>query len=221
MDNKEAFRIFYETFTGDLPPYLEKIREEAENEGIPVIRRSEEGILSFFASMKPDADILELGTAVGFSALLLWEASGKRSRITTIENYEPRIIKAEENIRAAGADKHIDLRKGDATDILKELKGGYDLVFMDAAKGQYETWLKDIIPLLNEGAFLISDNILKESEIMSPRYAVKRRDRTIHTRMRSYLRCLFENERFDTILIENGDGMAVSRYKGIKPVKDK
>ena len=126
MENKEAFRIFYETFTGDLPPYLEKIREEAGEEGIPIIGRSEVGILSFFASMKPEGNILELGTAVGFSALLLWEASGKRAKITTIENYGPRIEKAKENIRAAGADEHIDLREGDATYILKELKGYHE-----------------------------------------------------------------------------------------------
>ena len=135
------------------------------------------------AAAAPKA-ILEVGTAVGYSALLMAQAMPEGCRITTIEKYEKRIPKAKEHFRLAGMEDRITLLEGDAGQILSELSGSFDLVFMDAAKGQYIHWLPDVLRLLSKGGMLISDNVLQDDTILESRFAIERRDRTIHSRMR-------------------------------------
>lgn len=188
---------------------LDHIEEEAREEGVPILRKETAAFLeTLVASLKPKA-ILEVGTAVGYSALLMSRVMPKDCRITTIESYEPRIIKAKENIRLAGEER-IQLLEGDAGDILKTLEGSYDFIFMDAAKGQYLHWLDDILRLLSAGGVLLSDNVLQEGRIVESRFAIERRDRTIHARMREYLFVLTHREDLLSSVLPIGDGLAMS-----------
>ena len=154
--------------------------------------------------------ILEVGTAVGFSALLMSEAAPEGCRITTIENYEKRIPIARENFRRAGKEEQITLIEGDAMDVLKTLEDTFDFIFMDAAKGQYINWLPDVMRLMKNGGVLISDNVLQEGDIIESHYLVERRNRTIYKRMREYLYELKHNPSLITSIIPLGDGVTVS-----------
>ncbi len=153
---------------------------------------------------------MEVGTAIGFSALLMSEYGPKGCKITTIEKYEKRIPDALENFKRAGKEKDITLLAGDAAEILKGLTGTYDFIFMDAAKGQYIHFLPDILRLLPKGGLLLSDNVLQDGDVMESRFAVTRRDRTIHGRMREYLYELTHNEQLRTDILPVGDGVTVS-----------
>lgn len=160
--------------------------------------------------LKKPERVLEVGTAVGFSALLMSEYVPDECRITTIENYEKRIPIARENFRRAGKEGQITLLEGDAAEVLKRLDGPYDFVFMDAAKGQYIHYLPDILRLLTPGGCLVSDNVMQDGDVIESRFAVERRNRTIHARMREYLYELKHNDELTTSIIPLGDGVAVS-----------
>ena len=133
--------------------------------------------------------------------------------ITTIENYQPRIDQAKENIKLAGAEKKITLLEGDANEILPTLSDQYDLVFMDAAKGQYGSFFQKVVPLLAPEGVLLCDNVLQDGDIIESRFAVTRRNRTIHKRMREYLYELTHDERLVTAVLPIGDGVTVSTWK--------
>ena len=154
--------------------------------------------------------ILEVGTAIGFSALLMSEYAPADCHITTIEKYEKRIPIARENFRKAGKEQQITLLEGDALEILAELGGSYDIIFMDAAKGQYINFLPDILRLLAPGGLLISDNVLQDGDIIESRFAVTRRNRTIHARMREYLYELKHCPGLETFILPVGDGVTLS-----------
>ena len=128
----------------------------------------------------------------------------------TIENYEKRIPIARANFEKAGMEERITLLEGDATEILKELDGTYDFIFMDAAKGQYLNFLPDLLRLLDKDGMLVSDNVLQDGDLMESRYAVTRRNRTIHSRMREYLHELKNNPMLETVILPVGDGVTVS-----------
>ena len=138
------------------------------------------------------------------------EYGPENCRITTIEKYEKRIPLAKENFKRAGKEDQIVLLEGDAVEILKKLDGPYDFIFMDAAKGQYIHFLPDILDLMPIGGLLISDNVLQDGDVLESRYAVTRRDRTIHSRMREYLYELKHNEQLQTDILPIGDGVTVS-----------
>ena len=160
-------------------------------------------------SLRP-LNILEVGTAVGFSALLMSEYAPQGCRITTIENYEKRIPIARENFKKAGKEDVITLLEGDAADILKDLDDRYDLIFMDAAKGQYIHFLPEILRLLRTGGVLLSDNVLQDGDIIESHFAVERRNRTIYKRMREYLYTLKHHEQLETAILPLGDGVTMS-----------
>ena len=160
--------------------------------------------------MNQPGRILEVGTAIGFSTLLMCEYGREDLQIVTIENYDKRIPIARENFRRAGREDQITLLEGDAGELLKTLEGPFDMIFMDAAKGQYINWLPDILRLLRDGGLLMSDNVLQDGTIMESRYAVERRDRTIHERMREYLYTLKHMDEFETSILPVGDGVALS-----------
>ena len=130
-----------------------------------------------------------------------------------MEKYEKRIPIARENFRRAGRENQITLLEGDAADILKELQESYDLIFMDAAKGQYIHFMPEVMRLLAPGGILVSDNVLQDGDIFESRYGIKRRNHTIHNRMREYLYALTHDEALDTVILETGDGMAISVKK--------
>ena len=188
---------------------LETIEQEALAADVPIIRREMQSFLEVLLLMKKPMRVLEVGTAVGFSALLMSEYAPEDCHITTIEKYEKRIPIAKENFRKAGREDRITLLEGDATEILREL----DVIFMDAAKGQYIHFLPDILRLLPPGGLLISDNVLQDGDIIESRFAVTRRNRTIHARMREYLYELKHHPELETVILPVGDGVTLSTKK--------
>ena len=192
---------------------LDQIEKEALDTFVPIIRKEMQSFLKMFLSVSKPMRILEVGTAVGFSAILMAEYGPADCRITTIENYEKRIPIAKENFKRAGKESQITLLEGDAADVLKELDEPYDLIFMDAAKGQYIHFMPDVLRLLKPGGVLISDNVLQDGDIIESRFAVTRRDRTIHKRMRDYLYEITHMEELMTSVLPVGDGVTISVKK--------
>ena len=193
--------------------FLEELERQAKADDLPIIRREMQSFLKVMLACKQPLKILEVGTAVGFSALLMCENAPDNCHITTIENYEKRIPLAKANFAKAGKSEQITLLEGDAADVLKELKGSFDFIFMDAAKGQYIKFLPQILRLMDRGAVLISDNVLQDGDIIQSHFAVERRNRTIHKRMREYLYELKHNEALVTSIVPLGDGLTISVKK--------
>ena len=192
---------------------LDQIEQEALESYVPIIRKEMQQFLKLLLAMKRPMRILEVGTAVGFSAILMAEYDQVPCEITTIENYEKRIPIAKENFIRAGKEKQIMLLEGDAAQILPTLTETYDFIFMDAAKGQYIHFMPDILRLLGPEGTLVSDNVLQDGDIIESRFAVTRRNRTIHKRMREYLYELTHDERLVTAVLPIGDGVTVSTWK--------
>ena len=182
---------------------LETIEQEALAADVPIIRREMQSFLEVLLLMKKPMRVLEVGTAVGFSALLMSDYLPEGGHITTIENYEKRIPIARENFRRAGKEDKITLIEGDATEVL-------------AAKGQYIHYLPNVLRLLSDGGCLVSDNVMQDGDIIESRFAVERRNRTIHARMREYLYELKHREDLVTSIIPLGDGVAVSIKQGVE-----
>ena len=189
---------------------LDQIELEATADYVPIIRKEMQSFLKFLLAMKKPARILEVGTAVGFSAILMAEYDPVLCQITTIENYEKRIPIARENFKRAGKEAQIVLLEGDAAEVLKTLEGSYDFIFMDAAKGQYIHFLPEILRLLAKDGVLVSDNVLQDGDVIESRFAVTRRNRTIHKRMREYLYTLTHSEELVTAVLPVGDGITLS-----------
>ena len=218
--NTDNIRIesYIASLSTGMSDVVNTIEREALCSEVPIIRKETQGLLKFMIETHKPEKILEVGTAVGFSALLMWESSGKKVKIDTIENYDKRIPIAKENFKRAGAESDITLIEGDAMDVLKTLKGPYPFIFMDAAKAQYINYLPEIIRLLPAGGILVTDNVLQDGDVLQSRYGVTRRDRTIHSRtihsrMREYLYELTHSDIFTTSVINVGDGMALSVKK--------
>ena len=213
MERGERLAAFIESMEAAAPPFLRELEKEALAEGIPIIRPRTQGLIRFFITMTRPGRILEVGTATGFSALLMdhWAPAG--CRITTMEKMPDRISQARANFRRYGADGRITLLEGDAMELLPRLEGPFDLIFMDAAKGQYIHYLPEIKRLLPVGGLLISDNILQQEELLESRFAVTRRNRTIYKRMREYLRAITGDPDLQTLILELGDGAAVTYRK--------
>ena len=186
------------------------IEQEAIRDYVPIIRMESQSLLRVLLKIKKPGQVLEVGTAIGFSAILMGECLPESSHLTTIEKYEKRIPVANENFKRAGMEDKITLLEGDAVEILKGLEGPYDFIFMDAAKGQYIHFLPEVLRLLAPGGILVSDNVLQDGDVVESRYAVVRRNRTIHSRMRDYLWTLKHMEGLETMVLPIGDGMTVS-----------
>ena len=206
----ERYTTYINSLDTGNTPLLDAVEEEALAGQIPIIRKEMQTFLKWVLAVQRPSRILEVGTAIGFSALLMAEYNPAPCRITTIENYEKRIFAARENFARAGRDEQITLLAGDAADILKELDGPFDLIFMDAAKGQYLHFLDDAVRLLAPGGILVSDNVLQDGDIIESRFAVTRRNRTIHRRMREYLYRLTHDAGLITSVLPLGDGAAVT-----------
>ena len=210
---EERMRTFINSLDAGNTPFLDELECSALSEGVPIIRKEMQSFIKTLLALKKPQRILEVGTAVGFSTLLMCEYSQPEMHITTIENYEKRIPIAKENFIRAGKEKQIMLLEGDAAQILPTLTETYDFIFMDAAKGQYIHFMPDILRLLGPEGTLVSDNVLQDGDIIESRFAVTRRNRTIHKRMREYLYELTHDEHLVTAVLPIGDGVTVSTWK--------
>lgn len=209
----ERMLTFLESLDGSNAPYLQELETFAVETGVPIIRKPMQGLLKFLIALKQPERILEVGCAIGFSALLMKEVAPWGCKITTIEKYEKRIPIAKQNFAAFDPEQAILLLEGDADDILRKLQDSYDIIFMDAAKGQYLHFLPEVLRLLAPNGLLISDNVLQDGEIIESRYAVTRRNRTIHSRMRDYLHALKHDPALETVILPVGDGVTLSVKK--------
>lgn len=209
----ERMRTYINSLDRGNTPFLEELEQYAIRERVPIIRREMQSFIKMFLAVNRPKRILEVGTAIGFSTLLMCEYGPEDLEIVTIENYEKRIPIAKENFRRAGREAQITLLEGDAGQILKELEDSFDMIFMDAAKGQYIHYMPEVMRLLGTGGILVSDNVLQDGDVIESRFAVERRNRTIHSRMREYLYALKHNEELLTSVIPLGDGVALSVRK--------
>lgn len=210
----ERLNAFIDSLDTGNTPFLNEIEKEAKETNVPIIRTQVQSLLKLLLAMRKPATILEVGCAIGFSALLMSEYGPEDCHITTIEKYEKRIPVARENFRRAGKEERITLLEGDAVEILQKMTGAYDMIFMDAAKGQYIHFLPDVLRLLAPGGILLSDNVLQDGNILESRFAVTRRNRTIHSRMREYLYELKHHPQLETVILPVGDGVTLSVKRG-------
>lgn len=206
----ERMTAFIHSFDKGNSAFLDELERFSLETDVPIIRKDMQVLLKFLLALQKPKQILEVGTAIGFSALLMSEYAPRDCTITTIEKYEKRIPVAKENFRKAEAENRIILLEGDAAEILQELPGPYDFIFMDAAKGQYIHFLPEVLRLLSPGGLLISDNVLQDGDVLQSRFAVTRRNRTIHSRMREYLYTLTHHEQLETTILPVGDGVTLS-----------
>ena len=212
MDSKRL-DTYLASISKPLPKALAEIESQALTDYVPIIRKSAQRYLQLMIAMSQPKRILEIGTAVGFSGSLMLYAAGKDATLTTIENYEKRFATAESNFQKAGVWEQVDFRKGDAAEILPMLDGFYDFIFMDASKGQYIYFWEDVKRLMHTGSILITDNVLQEGNILDSHYAVCRRDRTIHKRMREFLAAQMQDEDFVCDILPMGDGLSICLKK--------
>lgn len=209
----ERIRGYIDSLDTGNADFLNRIEREALHARVPVIKGETQQFLKWILAVKKPVKILEIGTAVGFSALLMAEYNPVRCEITTIESYEKRIPLARANFKAAGRENEILLLEGDAGRILPTLNGAFDFIFLDAAKGQYISFLPELLRLLRGGGVLVTDNVLQDGDVAESRFAVTRRNRTIHKRMRQYLYEVTHNDALISAVLPIGDGIAVSTKK--------
>ena len=211
MTEAERMKIFLASLDTGNSEFLDGLEKQARQQYVPIIRHETQSVLRVLLTQIRPAEILEVGTAIGFSAILMCENT--EAHITTIENYEKRIEPARDNFKKAGVSDRVDLIFGDAAEVLQTLSGPYDFVFMDAAKGQYLRFLPDVLRVLRPRGMLVSDNVLQEGDILESHYAVERRNRTIYKRMREYLYELTHREDLVTTILPIGDGLALTVKK--------
>ena len=193
---------------------IEEIRAEAKRNYIPIIKRDTESFLKFVLKMQNPGSILEIGCAVGYSAAVMLENSD--ADIVTVEKMPERVEEAKRNIKYADFESRASILEGDAGEILKSLadKGEkFDFIFMDAAKAQYITWLPMVKKLLKESGMIFSDNCLQEGDLAESSFAIRKRDKTIHKRMREYIYLLLHDETLESWIFSIGDGVLLSRSR--------
>ena len=207
---EERITSFINSMNHDDEGIVGVIEREAIADEVPIVRKETKEWIKTMLLIKKPVRVLEVGTAVGFSAIYMSRFLPENGHITTIEKWQPRIDKAKENFIRAGVCDKITLLEGDAADWLKKLTEPFDFIFMDAAKGQYIHFLPDVIRLLEKDGVLISDNVLQDGEVLDSKYVVTRRNRTIHSRMREYLYTLKNHDELETSILPLGDGVALS-----------
>lgn len=210
----EILSIYIDSISWNIPEYLKEVEKDALADGVPIIRRSMQSLMSFLLTVKKPKAVLEIGTAVGFSSMLMSEYVSDDTIIDTIEKVPIRIKCARRNFAKYDKTDRINLFEGDAVDVLRTLEAEgkrYDFIFMDAAKGQYLNFLEPVLGMLTDDGLLVTDNVLQDGDIIQSRYAITKRDRTIHGRMREYLYFLTHSEKLKTVVLPVGDGAALSQ----------
>ena len=213
MDKKERISQFIQSFLPERNAFLERVRKEALSEAVPILREETAALLRVCLKTKDKPRILELGTAVGYSALVMMDAIEGEGEIVTVENFPPRIEKAKENFGASPYKDKICLMEGDGAEILAELlekKEQFSFIFLDAATAHYPLWFPSLLTLLSSGGILFCDNILQGELLLESRFYLERRQRTIHKRMREFLRLLQREKSLETSILPIGDGVSLS-----------
>lgn len=193
---------------------VEEIRSVAKENYIPIIKRDTENLLKFVLKMQNPKSILEIGCAVGYSALIMLENSD--ADIVTVEKMPERVEEAKKNIKYANLEDRAKIIEGDAGEILERLVNEnkkFDFIFMDAAKAQYITWLPTVKALLKDKGIIFSDNCLQEGDLLESSFAIRKRDKTIHKRMRDYIYLLLHDEDLESWIFSIGDGVLLSRSR--------
>ena len=193
---------------------VEEIRSVAKENYIPIIKRDTENLLKFVLKMQNPKSILEIGCAVGYSAIIMLENSD--ADIVTVEKMPERVEEAKKNIKYANLENRAKIIEGDAGEILERLVNEnrkFDFIFMDAAKAQYITWLPTVKALLKDKGIIFSDNCLQEGDLLESSFAIRKRDKTIHKRMRDYIYLLLHDEDLESWIFSIGDGVLLSRSR--------
>lgn len=213
MKIDERFLSFLSSFPEEPDVILDALEREALDANVPIIRKDTKRLLRVLLAAKRPETLLEIGTGVGVSALVFARYGTELKELLTIENYPPRIEAARQNFeRAEGLVP--TLLAGDAKALLPTLPDGhFDFLFLDAAKGQYKSLLPELFRVSKDGALLVTDNVLQEGTVLDSRFAVERRDRTIHTRMREFLAEIMQGPDWTTTILPVGDGVAISVCK--------
>lgn len=188
---------------------LKEIKEKALENHVPIIMDDTLEYIYKLYENNPIGSILEIGTAVGYSAICFTEILKENGFIDTIERDEARIIEAKENIKKAEVEEKINIFEGDAVEILPTINKKYDMVFIDAAKGKYPFFLKEALRMLNDDGIILADNILYKGYVMSDYN--KHKQRTAVRNLREYIKEVTENPNLETEILEIGDGLAVSK----------
>lgn len=190
---------------------LEKIKQKALDEHIPIIMDDTLEVMEKYLTKLQPKRILEIGTAVGYSAMCFSTFLAENGVIDTIERDEERVKEAKINIKKVGVENKINIYEGDAVEILPTLKDKYDVVFIDAAKGKYPFFLKESLRLIQTKGVIFADNILYKGYVMSDYN--KHKQRTAVTNLRKYIKEISENPNLETEILEVGDGLAISKLK--------
>ena len=190
---------------------LDKIKEKALEEHIPIIMDDTLEVIGNVLKKNKPTKILEIGTAVGYSAICFSKYLAENGRIDTIERDEERIKEAKINIKNMGLEDVIYIYEGDAVEILPTLNEKYDMVFIDAAKGKYPFFLKEALRMLNKDGIIFADNILYKGYVMSDYN--KHKQRTAVRNLREYIKEVTENENLETEILDVGDGLAITKLK--------
>lgn len=193
-------------------PFFLKLREYAEENHIYIVKPQVERLLSVILSILKPEKILEVGTAIGYSSMLMLKYAGEISHVTTIERDEEVLLMAKENIKERGVEDRIRCIFGDASEVLEHLTGEYDFIFIDAAKGQYRDHFEKSLKLIKSGGVILTDDVLYFGMTASDEFMVKKHD-TITKKLREYLDFLCHNERFETNILPIGDGVAITYVK--------
>ena len=209
MTADENVKGYVDSLYKDGPEFMEELRSYAKEHEVPIIRRQTEGFLKSLLLLSRPEKILEIGTGIAYSSIFMANTLPE-SHIVTIEDYPPRIETSDENIKKAGLEDRISLLEGDAGRILPELKESFDFIFLDGPKAQYISFLPDLIRLLKKGGVLLSDNVLQGGETACSRFALERRQRTIHARMREFLYAVTHSEELYTSILTVEDGLSLS-----------
>lgn len=207
---------YMESYIRDLIPekqgVLKELKNFAESNYVPIVQKETANLLEFFINLKKPERVLELGTAIGYSAILMAEASSKKAIIDTVERDPNMILMARENVGNYGYDKNINIIEGDCLEVLEKLQNQYDIIFMDAGKGHYNHFLPHCLRLLKSDGIIIADNVLFRGMVAS-KDLVKRRKITIVKRMKSYLELVSNDETLITSVLPMGDGIALTKRR--------
>ena len=211
---EEHVRDYVDSLNGDEDKLIRDLLNEAHDNHVPIIRSDVRELLRFLVNMKKPLRVLEIGTAIGYSAIVMARELDEGATLDTIERNEARYNRAIDNIAAANLSGVINILFGDALNVLDTLdEDTYDFIFMDAAKGQYEAFFKKAMPLLKSDGIMVCDNILQEGDIAWPVEVMTRRDHTVYGRMRDFLRELKNDDRLVTSILTAGDGVALVKRR--------